>query len=102
MYMASEDCKDEEDARYSSEIWSLGCVINRVFIQTITWDKKMNEEYLIRILRNRRKPNLSGVPAFLRDVLKECFYYNPTKRPSTGKLTLLIEKFLNYSKNITG
>lgn len=102
MYMSPEVYVDDKEATFSSDIWSLGCVINEIFVQTITWYKEMDKEHLMQILRNRRVPNLSGVPAFLLEMLGKCFSYDPQKRPSAEELTVFIKKSSTHKNNNTG
>lgn len=87
IYMAPELLLEEKKATLSSDIWCLGCVINEIFVRSLTWDKEMEKEFLHNILRNKSQPDLSKVPAFFKDLLSECFDYDAHKRPTAQKLT---------------
>lgn len=87
MYMAPQLLLDQEEANFFSDMWSLGCVVNEIFVRQITWDKKMNDNFIHTILRNKCKPNLTSVPEFLRDLLSRCFDYDATNRSSAQELT---------------
>ncbi|XP_014237106.1 dual specificity protein kinase shkE-like [Trichogramma pretiosum] len=94
MYMAPEIYLYHQEATTFSDKWSLGCTIVELFSERHVWHtNNYSTCNLTELLKLKKEPNLSSIPAVLRDNIKSCFSYDrPSDRPTA-------EQFVRVFRN---
>lgn len=90
MFMAPEIFLHCKEATVNSDIWSLACTLTELYSETEVWDienslfRLYNE--LQKLFVNGQKPNTDTMPKRLKNIIDQCFHYNPCKRPNISAL----------------
>ncbi|KAK3577206.1 hypothetical protein CHS0354_030477 [Potamilus streckersoni] len=99
-YMAPELLIEGKSSSFASDIWALGCTFLELFTEMDLWapDGSLVTEYDIttRMAKNEKPPAFrrlgSQVPYSVREVIADCFDYEPLKRPTAMKLVNELDK----------
>lgn len=101
-YMAPEIFVQGKEATTASDVWSFGCTIVELFTKKPVWESPDIEGCVFDFygcvfhhLTNKHQPTMNLVPGTIKESLKACFNYEPTKRP---KMIDLIPLFLKPSQ----
>jgi len=84
----------------ASDIYSLGIIAYELFANSypypdlkdlypsLTTAKEREFQFSLDVISNGLRPNIDGVPLpqLLKDLIKQCWYLNPAKRPTTWEL----------------
>ena len=82
----------------SSDIYSLGVIINEVISITPPFNKESHDHYLALDICRGRRPEISEeTPEFLRELIQKCWDANPENRPSSWEIATLLNDF-KYTK----
>lgn len=82
MYMAPEVLLSFEETSQNSDIWALGCTLNEVYKEQLTWIEYLQDDTMHNVLRKRIIPDFSKVPEYLQATLRNCLAYDPNLRPT--------------------
>ncbi|CAG5093263.1 Similar to SIS8: Probable serine/threonine-protein kinase SIS8 (Arabidopsis thaliana) [Cotesia congregata] len=82
LYMAPELLLENSEANVYSDVWALGCTLVELYSEKTIWGDTNSEDGLKMILRQKKIPDLSCIPQYLRSVLSKCFSYDCQNRPS--------------------
>ncbi|XP_043463843.1 putative mitogen-activated protein kinase kinase kinase 7-like [Leptopilina heterotoma] len=90
-YMAPEILLDNENANESSDIWSLACTFIELFSEQKVWNVH-NVSGMIKILNDKETPRVECMPQDMRVLIRQCFSYNKSNRPTIRNFLSLLEK----------
>lgn len=94
LYIFPEILLLSQKATIACDMWSFACVLVELFGEKVVWNKEGFFDVYACVrhkLENRCIPELSCVPVFLRNKLKDCFNYEPDKRPTALEILPLFE-----------
>ncbi|XP_051157064.1 proto-oncogene tyrosine-protein kinase Src-like isoform X2 [Leptopilina boulardi] len=90
LYMAPEILINNRKATIYSDVWSIACVIVELYSEKTVWNMPYgsgkNLKNLKAIIITLKFPNLSSIPRYLKDILKQCFQHEPERRPQASAL----------------
>ncbi|XP_048509499.1 uncharacterized protein LOC125500555 [Athalia rosae] len=83
LYMAPELLLKKGEATVHSDMWALGCTLIEMYSEKFVWDLNDTDlkTSLEQQLTNEKVPDINVVPFQLTTIIKQCFDYEPKKRP---------------------
>ncbi len=95
-YMAPEIARGERRFDHRADLYSVGCVANRLLSGGAVFDGKSPVDFLIDQVRSTPvRPSIRAgvpIPAALEDIVMDCLEKDPAKRPqSAGELARRLE-----------
>ena len=90
MYMAPEILLNKKDATKESDIWLLACTILEIYKEDVVWDVESEDE-LLKLLKSNALPDMEKVPINYTDILRCCFSYERTNRPSIMEIVSVLD-----------
>lgn len=93
VYTAPEVLVNKMAATFSSDVWSMACVIAEIFNGSSLW-KISNVNMLKNLFAKAEQPNLDHTPLQIRHVIAQCFSYKPECRPPAKKVAETVKNFI--------
>ena len=97
-YMAYEILVLKQEPNFSSDIWSLGCVLYEILTEELVWPVDLMQPFASMILQRyiieNKVPDMEKLTATLQPVIKKCFNFNPDARCTAEELKFFFKQYL--------
>jgi hypothetical protein len=90
-YMAPEKFNDECSFGVEVDIWSMGCVLLEMHTGQAPWNGMQMQHIYVAVAMKKRVPEIPSTIPMDIDLLKQCFAFEHTGRPTAARLVTALQ-----------